>query len=575
MAVILGINTYHANSSAALVVDGRLVAAVEEERFTRAKYETGFPHHSIDYCLRAGGIEARDVGHIAVSRNPLAHLGSKAWFAASTRAGREMIRARGDLLQFFRVKRTMAEGLGVDVRALRAKLHLVEHHRAHIASAFFVSPFERAAVLSLDGSGDMVSAMWGTGEGSRLRIAGRVLYPHSLGVFYQAMTQYLGFSKWGDEYKVMGLASYGRPTYESGMRAVLRNDGMQFRLNLDCFRHHRHNIPMTWDGGPASISRLWGGELEHRFGPARRDGDPVEQRHKDVAASMQHRLEEVELDMLRTLQLATDMQSLAMAGGVALNCVANGRIRHETDFRHVYVQPAAYDGGTSVGAAFYVYHHVLGHPRGYVMDHTYLGPAFDERTCAQALGAAGLQLRRLGDDELLEWASSSLDRGKILGWFQGRMEFGPRALGNRSILADPRREEIRDALNARIKHREPFRPFAPAVLEESLTDWFEDDAPSPFMLMTYRVRPDRRELVPAPIHVDGTGRVQTVRRDQNPRFHDLIARFGRRTGIPLLLNTSFNENEPICCTPREAVETFRRTRMDAMALGNLVVERHG
>jgi carbamoyltransferase len=574
LTVVLGINAYHSNASAALLVDGDLVAAVEEERFTRQKYETGFPHRSIRYCLDAGGVSPGDVDHVALAGNPLANFPRKAWFALGTPSGRRLVRRRGEPLAQMRVKSVMAQGLGVGTRSLRARVHRVEHHVAHIASAYFVSPFERAAVASFDGFGDMVSAMWGLGEGNRLRIDGEVNFPHSLGMFYLGFTQYLGFDQYGDEYKVMGLASYGEPEFLDEMAEVLRyRGGLRFELDMRYFRHGREIQPMVWRGGPARLGPVWDEGLVRRFGPVRSGAEePIEERHRNVACSMQRRLEEVELAMLRSLRQRTGESALCLAGGVALNCVVNGKIRSETGFDELFVQPAAYDGGTSLGAAAHVYHHVLGFPRSYVMDHAYLGPEFDEARCRRALEEGGLTYLPLDDDELIERTAGALAEGRIVGWFQGRMEFGPRALGNRSILADPRREELKDVLNARIKRREAFRPFAPSILEECSGDWFEDGHPSPFMLVTCDVKRDRRHEIPAPTHVDGTSRIQTVRQDQNPRYHRLIRAFGRRTGVPMLLNTSFNESEPICCTPEEAVETFRRTRMDALVLGSLYVE---
>jgi carbamoyltransferase len=577
LTVVLGINAYHSSASAALLVDGSVVAAVEEERFTRQKYETGFPHRSIRYCLEEAGISPGDIDHVAVAGNPLANFWRKAWFALTTRSGRRLVRQRAEPVAQLRLGGTLAQSLGIAAGRLRAKTHLVEHHIAHIASAYFVSPFDRSAVASFDGFGDMVSAMWGVGEGSKLRIMGEVDFPHSLGIYYLGFSQYLGFNRYGDEYKVMGLASYGEPEYLDGMREVLRlsdRDGLGFELDMECFRHAREIQPMVWKGGPARLGPVWDQGLVRRFGPIRTGPDePVEPRHKNVAASMQRRLEEVELTMLRTLRHRTGMDAICLAGGVALNCVVNGRVRRETGFADVYIQPAAYDGGTSLGAASYVYHHKLGNPRHFAMDHAYLGPSFGEAECKRALEAAGLGYRRLDEHDLVSRTASALAEGRIVGWFQGRMEFGPRALGNRSILADPRRPEMKDVLNARIKHREPFRPFAPSVLQEATGDWFEDDYPSPFMLLTYDVKKPRRDAIPAPTHVDGTGRLQTVSRTQNPRYHALISAFADRTGVPVLLNTSFNENEPICCTPAEAVDTFRRTRMDALVLGSLYAEK--
>ncbi len=572
---ILGINAYHGDASAALVVDGQLVAAVEEERFTRVKHDTSFPLRSVQYCLDAVNGSINEIDHIALSRNPRANLGRRVRFAIGSRAGRRMAADRGaSLLKTLRAKATISQGLRIPAQGLRAKVHFVEHHLAHIASAFYVSPFDRAAVMSLDGFGDMVSAMWGVGRGPKLEISGEVGFPHSLGLYYTAFTQYLGFPKYGDEYKVMGLASYGEPEYLEAVRNVVRSNGTGYELDLRYFRHHLDGVSMTWNGGPPELGPVWGEGMAERFGPARESREePIEPRHENIASSMQHRLEEVVLGMLRHLNEQTGLDVLCMAGGVALNCVVNGKIRRETGFRELYIQPAAYDGGTSVGAAYYVHHHLLGKPRSYVMDHAFLGPEFSEAECRAALDGAGIAYRRLEDHDLFPTAARALSEGKILGWFQGRMEFGPRALGNRSILADPRRGDMKDILNARIKHREPFRPFAPSLLEEATGDWFDDDYPSPYMLLTYHVKNEQRERIPAPTHVDGTGRLQTVRRDQNPRYYDLIKSFGEITGVPVVLNTSFNENEPICCTPQEAVETFTRTRMDVLVLGNLICAR--
>ena len=571
---ILGINAYHGDASAALLVDGRLVAAVEEERFTRIKHDTSFPHQAIRYCLDASGLRPQDLDHLAISRNPRANLGRRLAHAITHRAGRRVATTRAaNLRKILGMKSTLAEGLGLRADAIPAKTHFVEHHLAHIGSSFFVSPFERAAVLSIDGFGDMVSAMWGLGEGGSLRIDGEVVFPHSLGVLYTAVTQYLGFPNYGDEYKVMGLASYGRPEHLDALRRIVTSNGLGFELGLDDFRHHVDGAAMTWDGGPPDLPPLWGPGMEADLGPARSKGDPIEPRHENVAASLQVRLEEVVLGMLRELHARTRVDALCLAGGVALNCVVNGKILDETPFERVYVQPAAHDGGTSIGAAYHVWHRRLGRPRGFVMDHAYWGPEFDDVRIKTALGEAGIDAAQLRERDLLDRAADALVQGRVLGWFQGRMEFGPRALGNRSILVDPRRAEMKDLLNARIKHREPFRPFAPSVLERATGDYFTRSEPSPFMLMTYPVRPEKVDEIPAPTHVDGTGRLQTVRPDQNARFHGLIEAFEARTGVPVVLNTSFNENEPICCTPEQAVDTFVRTRMDALVVGDFYADK--
>jgi carbamoyltransferase len=570
---VLGINAYHGDASAALIVDGQLVAAVEEERFTRIKHDTSFPHRAIRYCLETAGLGPADIDHFALSRNPRANFGRRVVHAMKDRAGRQVAAKRAsNLRKILRAKATLAEGLGVPESALRAKPRFVEHHIAHIGSSFYVSPFERAAVLSIDGFGDMVSAMWGVGEAHHLKIAGEVTFPHSLGVFYTAVTQYLGFPKYGDEYKVMGLASYGEPEHLDVFRRIVRSNGLGYELGLDYFRHHVEGASMTWDGGSPELAPLWGPAMERDLGPARGDA-PLEPHHQNVAASLQRRLEDVVLGMLRQLHERTGIDDLCLAGGVALNCVVNGKIFDETPFRRVYIQPAAYDGGTSVGAAYHVWHQVLGRPRGFVMDHAYWGPEFGHARQQQALQDAGVAHAELPEPEILSRTADALADGKIVGWYQGRMEFGPRALGNRSILVDPRRAEMKDVLNARIKHREPFRPFAPSVLERATARYFTRSEPSPFMLMTYPVRPDKVAEIPAPTHVDATGRLQTVRPDQNPRYHALIEAFEARTGVPVLLNTSFNENEPICCTPEQAIDTFLRTKMDVLVLGDFYAEK--
>jgi carbamoyltransferase len=572
---ILGINAYHGDASAALLVDGRLVAAVEEERFTRIKHDTAFPIQAIRYCLETAGVDGRDVDHFALSRDPKANLRKRVSHAIKDRAGRQVAARRaGNLRKILNAKATLANGLGVSTSDLKAKPHFIEHHLSHIASSYFVSPFDRAAVLSIDGFGDMISAMWGIGEGGRLRILGEVAFPHSLGVYYTAVTQFLGFPKYGDEYKVMGLASYGEPTYLDQFREIVHSSGLGYDLNLSAFRHQTDGAAMTWDGGSPELPALWGIGMEELLGPARVDAStPIEERHMNIAASLQRRLEDVVLDMLRDLHAKTRIDALCLAGGVALNCVLNGKILDETPFRDLYIQPAAYDGGTSVGAAAYVQHHQLGAPRSFVMDHAYWGPEYSDEQMRSALDDSGLIYEELPIEKVSALTADVLTDGGVVGWFQGRVEFGPRALGNRSILADPRRAEMKDILNARIKHREPFRPFAPAVLEERTGEYFDKSYPSPFMLLTYKVLPNKRDVIPAPTHVDGTGRLQTVRREQNERYYDLISAFAERTGVPVLLNTSFNENEPICLTPTQAVETFLRTRMDLLVLGNFVVSR--
>lgn len=576
---ILGINAFHGNASAAIVCDGRLVAAVEEERFNRVKYAAGFPVAAIKYCLETAGITLKEVDHVAIPRNPWARLGTKLLYAVRMPS---FARERAKVLkQFAGIPESLGHAFEVDPKSLRAQFHRVEHHQAHLASTFFVSPFENAAALSADGLGDFASTMWATGEGKRLNVHGSIAFPHSLGMYYTALTQYLGFWKFGDEYKVMGLAAYGQPEFlEEFRRIVQTNGGDGFRLGLDYFIHHRSGPEMSWresDKTPV-LGRMFSEYLEKRLGPTRPAAEPVGSRHHNLAATMQARLEEVYFQMLRRLQKQTGQSDVCLAGGVAFNCVANGKIFEETPFKRVYVQPAAGDAGLAVGAAFYVHHQILGQPRKFVMEHAYWGPEFSELQMLAAIQSSGMQapdyqVRALSEEQVAKETARHISEGKIIGWFQGRAEWGPRALGNRSIVVDPRRAEMKNILNERIKHREMFRPFAPSILEEATGEYFERSDPSPFMTFAYSVRPEKRAQIPAPTHVDGTGRLQTVSRAANPRYWRLISEFGKLTGVPAVLNTSFNDNEPIVCKPEEAINCFQRTRMDVLVLGNTLITK--
>jgi carbamoyltransferase len=575
---ILGINAYHGNASAAIVSDGRLVAAVEEERFNRVKYAAGFPAQAIRYCLKEAGLELKDIDHIAVPRNPYARLGTKLFYAMRMPSfARERIKV---LAKFTGIPEALAQAFDTDPAKVAAKFHRVEHHQAHLASAFFVSPFERAALLSADGLGDFASTMWGSGTGSRMKIEGTIAFPHSLGLFYSAVTQYLGFLKFGDEYKVMGLAAYGEAEQIEAFRDIVRANGDGFRLGLEYFTHHRTGPEMSWaeaDKTP-TMGKMFSEAMERRLGPKRNPEEPLEQRHRNVAAALQARLEEVYLGMLKKLAERTGLKAVCLAGGVAFNCVANGKIFDTTGFEQVYVHPAAGDGGLAVGAAYYVWHQILGKPRSFAMDHAYWGPRYTRDETRRAIDANGVaqngcRVEELAEDSLMRRTAAIVADGKILGWFQGRAEWGPRALGNRSIVADPRRPEMKEILNQRIKHREIFRPFAPSILAESTGEWFEKSHPSPFMTLAYSVRPEKRDKIPAPTHVDGTGRLQTVTREANPRYWSLIKAFEQLTGVPVVLNTSFNDNEPIVCRPEEALDCFQRTQMDALVLGDFLITR--
>lgn len=570
---ILGINAYHGGASACIIRDGVLVAAAEEERFRRIKYWAGFPSEAISYCLAAAGISAADLDHVGISRDPSAKLLNKALFALARRPSLNLVRDRlSNAAKVRDPKAALCEALELDPATLKAQFHSVEHHRAHMASAFFVSPHRDAAILSVDGMGDFSSTMWGVGRDNKIEVHGSVTFPHSLGIFYTALSQWLGFPKYGDEGKVMGLAPYGQPRFMDQMRKIVRvaRDG-SFELDLDYFVHHAEGAAMTWEEGEPTIGTLFSPRLVALLGPPRQPRAELTERHHDVAASLQAMLEEAELALVQMLQRKTGLPALCMAGGVALNSAFNGKILPQTDFDDIYIQAAAGDAGTSLGAAYYIYHQILGQPRAFVQEHAYTGPAYSDDEIAAALTAQGLTAERLDEAELCRRAAALVAEGNVVGWFQGHMEWGPRALGNRSIIADPRRHDMKDILNARIKHREPFRPFAPSVLLEATGDYFEQRYPDPFMLKVYAVRPDKREAIPAVTHIDGTGRLQTVERSANPRYWALIKAFEQLTGIPVVLNTSFNENEPIVCRPREAIDCFLRTRMDALAIGSFLV----
>ena len=574
MTAILGLNAYHGDAAAALVIDGKLVAAAEEERFNRVKHCAGFPALAARWCLEDAGLRADEIDHVAVSRDPRANLGRK--ILRTIRHGTSTRYLRERLQNAARVRdagAALAEALGID--RLDVPVHNVEHHRAHVASAFFVSPFEDAAILSVDGFGDFASTMLAEGHGNRFEVLDRVTYPHSLGIFYTAVTQWLGFPRYGDEGKVMGLAPYGRPRYADRIRELVSLDGPLFELGLEYFTHDTEGVDMTWDEASPTIGRIYSDRLVELLGPAREPSAPVTELYEDVAASLQAVLEDAYLHLCTTLHDRTGLPNLCLAGGVALNAVANGRILLETPFRELYVQPAAGDSGTAVGAAYYVWNQELAQPRAFVMEHAYTGPEFSDEEIRAALAVAGLQGERVDDEALFAEVAERIAAGDVVGWFQGRMEFGPRALGHRSIVADPRSHSMKDVLNARIKHREPFRPFAPSILAERTAEWYEQDYPSPFMVLVYKTAADKREAVPAVNHVDDTGRLQTVERHVEPRYHRLISEFERRTAVPILLNTSFNENEPIVMTPQDALETFKKTRMDVLALGNWLVRRNG
>jgi len=579
---ILGLNAYHGDVSAVLVCDGRLVAAIEEERLRRIKHCAGFPGRAIAECLHVGGLEAGDIDLFAVSRSPRAHLWRKALFLLRHRPKRTVGDRLRNVVGLSQLSATIGASMGLDEQRVRSRMRYVEHHPAHLASAALVSPFDDAAVCSIDGFGDFVSTSWGRLSGAKLVVDRRVYFPHSLGLLYLAVTQYLGFPNYGDEFKVMGLAPYGEPRYTRELESLVTlREGGTFELDLSYFSHWSDGVQMTWADGEPTIGRVFTPKLEQLLGPARRPDEPLQPKHEAIAASLQVAFERAQQHVLRHVYASTKNPRLCLAGGCAMNSVANGKIRESTPFREVFIQPAAGDNGTALGAAFEAWHASASRPREFVMEHGYWGPQFDEASIAAALSeqreairAAGCRQRCWDDDAAVDtWTASQIAAGRVVGWFQGRMEWGARALGNRSILADPRRADMRDIINTRIKFRERFRPFAPSVAIEAVDDFFVGAAPDPFMLQVYPVRPDKRAVVPAVTHVDGSGRLQTVSRTSNPRYWSLIRAFERFSGVPMLLNTSFNENEPIVLRPQEALDCFLRTHMDVLVMGRQVVER--
>jgi carbamoyltransferase len=572
---IIGINAYHGDASASLVVDGQLVAAVEEERFNRIKHWAGFPSQSIQYCLDVAGLTIGDIDHVAISFNPRANLSKRLRFVASHRPS---VRAIWDRLKrqgkTLGLEDQLAKGLGVQRDSIRAKFHRIEHHQTHVAAGFLLSPYEESAVLSVDGMGDFTSTMTAYAQGTKCKEFDRVYFPHSIGFLYSTITMYLGFPYYGDEYKVMGLAPYGKPEFVDEIRKMIQPKGDTFELNLDYFVHHKTGVKMKWNDGAPIVEPFHSPKLIELLGPIRSKDEPMATKHDNIAKSLQVVTEEIILHMLNRLHAKTKSDNLCMTGGVAMNSVANGKITRETPFKNVYIPAGAADNGTSFGAAFYVWSNILGKPRNFVQNHAYWGCESTDDECAVAIHDAGLPFVRLEPVALVDATTDLMLEGKVVGWFQGRMEFGARALGNRSLIADPRRTDMRDIINLKIKFREKFRPFAPSILEEHVGEWFEIDESTPYMEKVFPIRKEKHELIPAVTHVDGSGRLQTVSKSTNPLYHALITRFFEKTGVPIVLNTSLNENEPVVRTPAEAISCFLRTDMDVLVLGNCVIDRH-
>lgn len=581
MSVILGLNAFHGDSSACLMLDGQLISAVEEERFRRVKHWAGFPSQAISWCLESNNLTIKDVDVIAINSDPKANLRQKLGYSLSSFAGakaafRKLTTHSGQKSIEMCISEAFGEGL------FSGKIKYVEHHLAHLASSHFVSPFKDSLTVSVDGLGDFVSTAWGVGNSNKIDIRGRIYFPHSLGIFYEALTHFLGFKNYGDEYKVMGLAPLGSPTYLSQVEKLvdIRDDGF-FELNLDYFSHHSGGGKHTWEHGIPASEDCFNEAMSDLLGPARVPGSEINQRHMDIAHSVQRIYEDAFFNLINTLHNEYRIDQLTLSGGCGMNSVANGKVYRRSSFKSLYVAASAGDAGGAIGAAI-VAAKEINELNGIMhMDHAYLGPSYDDNYVDDLLSDKLIQLKEEGcyvkqfssEDELCNQVAKLISDGLVVGWFQGRMEWGPRALGNRSILCDPRNKNMKDILNLKIKRRESFRPFAPSILRELVSDWFEEEDDVPFMMQVFQIIKAKRAIIPAVTHVDGSGRLQTVTRSSNPRYYKLISAFNDLTGVPILLNTSFNENEPVVCRPDEALNTFLRTKMDVLVIGNLLIER--
>ena len=572
---ILGINAYHGDSSACLLKDGKVVCASEEERFRRIKHWAGFPSEAIKFCLQDAKISIEHVDYITISRDYKANFYKKLIYSLRHSISFSTIWDRLMNLKKVRsVKSELASIFGLPASAIKAKLHNIEHHRSHIASSFFASRFKESAILSIDGFGDFTSTMTAVGKGNRFKVMDEVNYPHSIGIFYTTVTQFLGFPNYGDEYKVMGLAPYGEPTFLKQLEEVLSisDDGL-FILNKKYFKHFIQGVEMDWDNGTPSIDSLFTKAWIDLLGNPRKKGNKLEQWHIDLAASAQRFTENVIFHLLNHLHAKTGLDNICITGGVAQNSVANGKIIKNTPFKNIYIPSAGHDAGTSIGSALYLYNQILGKERLKETTSAYFGEKASNEEIIALLDEKNVNYSILSDEDLFEQVATKLVNGGVIGWFQGRAEFGSRALGHRSIIVDPRRTDAKDLLNEKIKRRESFRPFAPSILKEAISNYFVQNDNVPFMEKVFDIKEDKHAEIPAVTHIDGTGRLQSVDAEISPRYHKLISKFAEKTGVPILLNTSFNENEPIVNKPEEALDCFLRTKMDMLVMENIIVER--
>ena len=591
MVTVLGINAFHADASAALIEDGKIICAAEEERFIRIKHAAGFPTSAIKWCLEYSSKSINNIDHIAINSSSKSNFYKKITFTILNRPNPFFVldkiltkRKKSNLEFYFNEY--------FNDYNLNSKFHYLDHHLCHLASAYYCSPFKNSSLLSVDGFGDFASTSWGTGNNNFITKKGQVVFPHSLGIFYTAITQYLGFPNYGDEYKLMGLSPYGRPKYLHLMRKILKieNNG-QFKLNLDFFRHVKERLPYRWEKGEPILSNHFSNKFNELFGPPRKKGEDLNQYHKDLASSAQCAYEEAFFNILNNIYEQDKLKAISIAGGCGANSVANGKITSNTPFEKVYIHPAPGDAGGAVGAALLVSNSLCLRKKNYNFT-PYLGDKYtngnilnviESKSYREKLINKNILISRIGDpnlsseSDLLEKVCYEISNGKVIGWFYGQMEWGPRALGHRSILGDPRRSDMKDILNIKIKRRESFRPFAPSILEECVGDWFEItsdfDKSVPYMMKVYKFKSDKQRLVPAVCHVDGSGRLQSVNEKRNGRYYRLIKKFYELNKIPMLLNTSFNENEPIVRTVQECLDCFIRTKMDILVIQDFIIER--
>ena len=574
--IILGLNVFHADTSACLIVEGKLVSAVEEERFTRIKHFTGFPKNSIDYCLKESNITLNDVDYICLNYNKNYNFKEKFFFSLSNFYASNFIRKAFFSLRTKSLNKLFLKSYNIDVSK---KIKYIPHHLAHICSTFYFNKIENSIGFSFDGSGDF-STTEIFNLNNEIKLLEKINYPHSLGIFYQAFTQFLGFKNYGDEYKVMGLASYGSPIYKERIKKLIKSNDNFFEIDLKYFDHHKTVIDYDFESGHPFFEDLYSNKLEKLFGKARGINEPIEQIHKDIAASLQIGFEEIVLKKLKSIRKKYNTENLCLAGGCAFNSSLNGKIIKETGFKNIYFSPNVGDAGGALGAALYIakkYNEKLSYNSS-----PYLGTSYDDKYVKDKIIDKIKNMKHIkykyykNFNELNHDVVKKLVNDCVIGWFQDKMEWGPRALGNRSILGDPRNPNMREIINIKIKRREEFRPFAPSIIKEEATKYFEidKDQEAPYMCAVYKAKDKIKNLIPAVVHVDGTARVQTVDRKFNEKYYSLIETFGKVTGIPIILNTSLNVNEPICENPENALEIFSKTSMDMIVIQNWVLEKN-